>query len=102
MYKVRGRHSTVYPVQLPSWSRPDVVEVLIERFDQYLRTELNTMWEDHVGKQEEQVPMSRHRHNPSLQSVSSAITNASEMSAESNWDDLHGHLPVPMPKSNAV
>ena len=24
IYKIRGRHSTVYPVQLPSWSSPNV------------------------------------------------------------------------------
>jgi hypothetical protein len=97
MYKLRGRHSTVYPVQLPNWSRPDVVEVLIERFGLYLRNELDKMWQAHVKRQEKRVPKSGHKHNPSLQSVSSAITNASEMSAESHTDDLHASLPVPVP-----
>ena len=47
-YKIRGRHSTLYPVQLlvPSWSSPDVVEELIKRFNNYLREQLETMLED--------------------------------------------------------
>ena len=97
MYAIRGRHSTVYPVQLPIWSRPDVVQELIKRFCQYLRSELDTMWTNHLREQEKanRVSKSGHRHNPSLQSVSSAITNASEMSTESNLNDLNNLLPVP-------
>jgi hypothetical protein len=83
MYKVRGRHSTLFPVQLPIWSPADVVQELIIRFRQYLRDELDTMWSEH----QEQVPRSRHRHTPSFQSVSSARTDASKNSVESNSND---------------
>jgi hypothetical protein len=89
MFNVRGRHPTVYPVQLPTWSCPDIVKELIVRFSKYLRTELDFMWKSH-NKIPEQfgVPNSGHAHNPSLQSVSSAITDSSQFSEESNPDNL--------------
>lgn len=90
MFKIRGRHATVYPVQLPDWSHPDVVRELNKRFDGYLRSELDIMSKNYFDKQNraKQVPRSNHRHNPSLQSVSSAITNASDNSVESNLDNF--------------
>jgi hypothetical protein len=90
IYKIRGRHSTVYPVQLPSWSRPDVVQELKQRFGKYLRNELETMWKNHLWDNSlREIGSSRsgHAHKPSLQSVTSAITNASILSAESNIND---------------
>src|ERR1700678_2123480 len=73
----------------------DVVQELIRRFGRYLRTELDTMWSDHLQEQsdhlqeqsdhlQEQIPRSRHRNTPSFQSVSSAISDASTNSGESN------------------
>ena len=95
-YKIRGRHSTVFPVQLPSWSSPDVVQELIKRFDKYIGDELSTMWRKHVLKEEESSiskaldlgRKSGHSHHPSLQSVSSAITDASVQSGGTNLSDL--------------
>lgn len=88
MYNIRGRHSTVYPVQLPSWSSPDVVKELIERYDAHLREQLFIMLENHdrqaKGSPDSPPPKSGHVHTPSLQSVSSAITNISHESADSN------------------
>jgi hypothetical protein len=105
-YKIRGRHSTVFPVQLPSWSCPEVVQKLIKRFDGYLLTELDNMWKDHEVVVEsnllrEQIESSRrrgHTHHPSLQSVSSAITDVSILSAQTDLNDLqlkpaHNYLP---------
>lgn len=86
MYQIRGRHSTVFPVQLPSWSCPQVVQELIKRFDKYLRDELNTMWQKKLELENQENRKSRHTHTPSLQSVSSAITHASRNSDESNLD----------------
>src|ERR1700678_2140556 len=81
--KIRGRHSTLFPVQLPIWTTTDVVQELIRQFGWYLRAELDTMWSDHL---QEQVPRSRHRSTPSYQSVLSAISDASTNSGESNVD----------------
>lgn len=88
LYKIRGRHSTVYPVQLPSWISPDIVQELIRRFSDYLRTELLIMMTNFNSKAEG-IPKSGHTHNPSLQSVASAISNASDDSTESNLDNLN-------------
>jgi hypothetical protein len=85
MYNIRGRHSTVYPVQLPNWSSPDVVKKLIGRYNNYLCNELDTMLNNH--KNEHKIfRSSNHTRNPSLQSVSSAITNISQDSADTNVD----------------
>lgn len=96
MYRIRGRHSTVYPVQLPNWSCPDVVKELITRFNRYLKDELITMWEKHL-EMEGKKQLSQlfqdgrkigHAHHPSLQSVSSAITDSSVLSSGTNLNDL--------------
>jgi hypothetical protein len=95
-YKIRGRHSTVFPVQLPSWTCSIVVQELINRFDEHLRKEFITMRKDHdsvvksnnLFKQVEASRKHGHSHNPSLQSVSSAITDASTFSAESDLNEL--------------
>jgi hypothetical protein len=36
-YKLHGRHSTVYPVQLPIWTDPNIVQALNKRFSMHLR-----------------------------------------------------------------
>ena len=96
-YKICGRHSTVYPVQLPAWTQPDVEE-LIERFDKYLRIELVTMCDSDRIKKEERRRISGstsgHKHHPSLQSVSSTITSVSDYSNASSVDDVD---PIPWP-----
>jgi hypothetical protein len=103
MYKIRGRHSTVYPVQLPNWSCPDIVKELIIRFDKYLQDELLIMLDEHrhmaLKQQLSRQLRNRHSHNPSLQSVSSAITNASELSTGTNLNDLQT-LKVHVPEAD--
>ena len=84
MYKIHGRHSTVFPVQLPSWSCPQVVQELIKRFNDYLYHQLNIMWTKNGMIKENHDRQPGHMHNPSLQSVSSAITNTSQNSDKSN------------------
>jgi hypothetical protein len=76
-------------VQLPSWGSPDLVQELIKRFSGYLCDEFGTMLENWTRDLKlEATTKPSHAHNPSLQSVMSAITNASNDSAESNWDNL--------------
>jgi hypothetical protein len=74
MYKIRGRHSTVFPVQLPIWSPPDVVQELIKRFGRYLRTELDTMWNNHLQIQK-QVPSIKVRKYLANQKYHVAVKN---------------------------
>ena len=100
MYNIRGRHSTVYPVQLPRWSCPAIVQELIRRFGKYLHDELDEMWtrNDKQMKQNEHLEKLQkfgHGHSPSLQSVSSAITDASRGSAETDLGS--SALPLQLP-----
>jgi hypothetical protein len=84
-YMVRGRHSTVYPVQLPIWTSPVIVKELINRFNDLLRIELERMRNRHSAASNS---ISGHRHTPSTESVLSAVTSLSEVSTSSNLDDL--------------
>jgi len=97
MYQIRGRHSTVYPVQLPSWIHPEVVRELSGRFDKYLHEQLLEMMRDHRGElQMKEIrgssSRSGHAHKPSFQSVTSAITTATNLSGESNVNDSSAGL----------
>lgn len=105
MYQIRGRHSTVYPVQLPSWTHPEVVRELIGRFDKYLHEQLLEMMRGHLQNlQMEGIRGSSslarsgpgHAHKPSLQSVTSAITTATNLSGESNVNDSSPGLDIMM------
>jgi hypothetical protein len=101
MYQIRGRHSTVYPVQLPSWTHPEVVRELIVRFDKYLHDQLREMMRGHRRDlQLEDIrgssSRSGHAHKPSLQSVTSAITTATNLSGESDVNDSSAGLDIMM------
>ena len=100
MYKIRGRHSTVYPqaVQLPSWTHPEVVQELIKWFDKHLHEQLVDMLTAHRRELDLRElwglsSRSGHAHKPSLQSVMSAITTASCTSGDSNVNDSDGTQP---------
>src|ERR1700678_3672888 len=80
MYKIRGRHSTLFSVQLPIWTTTDVVQELIIQFGRYLPAKLDKMWSG--------VPRSGHRNTPSFQSVSSVMTDAATNSTESHVDEF--------------
>jgi hypothetical protein len=83
-YKLRGRHSTVYPVQLPIWTNPTIVLELNRRFSLHLRRELEILRDKH----NETTSESGHRHTPSTESALSGITNSSEVSTSTNVDFL--------------
>jgi hypothetical protein len=88
-YAIRGRHSTVYPLQLPVWANPVIVQELIEIFAKHLRNQLAEMMENHRGT----VP--GHKHSPSLESMLSCVTSSSEVSATSNREDLNRRVAFP-------
>jgi hypothetical protein len=44
-FKVRGFHTTLYTVELPSWLPRDVVEKMVDLYGAHLRHELNRMME---------------------------------------------------------
>jgi ferredoxin-fold anticodon binding domain-containing protein len=80
-------------VQLPDWTCPNVVRELIRRFDKYLHIEIDEMYEGHKKDEDwkevrEKIKMSGHKHTPSMQSVSSALTDSSQCSDRSNASDI--------------
>jgi hypothetical protein len=42
-FRVRGRHATLYPVELPEWLSPQVVDEMIIRFQEILYDEILRM-----------------------------------------------------------
>jgi hypothetical protein len=42
-FRVRGRHPTVFPVQLPQWLPPKIMREMIARFQSFLALEIKTM-----------------------------------------------------------
>jgi hypothetical protein len=80
-YKVRGRHSTVYPVELPLLLNDEVVEEMVKRFEGHLRAEGQKMInnEQMMNEAMERMAMSMKRDRTmSSQSASSDISNKSD------------------------
>jgi hypothetical protein len=65
-FRVRGRHTTMFPVGLPSWLPIDVLQQMVDRFKKFLLDELVTM----VQSSERLASTRRHNRNPSQQSES--------------------------------
>jgi hypothetical protein len=62
-FGVRGRHSTLFPVELPSWLSEDDMHEMITRFKQLLLGEIYDM-------------MRRYRRTLSRQSISNSSTGS--------------------------
>lgn len=86
MYNIRGRHSTVYPVQLPIWTSPDIVQELNKQFSQLLVEQLTNLRESRMAASS--ASKSGHRSSNSMESVLSAVTSVSKTTNSSNLDDL--------------
>lgn len=71
---LRGRHSTIYAVELPKWLPSEIVDEMNERFQIYLRREIKIMLDGAKQKADFQV---RHRHttHESESNISVASTN---------------------------
>jgi hypothetical protein len=83
-YQVRGRHATVYPVDLPAWLPAGVLEEMIRRFRIYLRDELLILIDqEHNSKK-------RHAHSLSMESAgfsTSTTTGSSRSKLSSSTSD---------------
>ena len=66
----RGRHSTVYPVELPPWLPHDVLDALLWRFRELTRTELEKMVQKFNSRG------THHARSPSEESSSAASTSS--------------------------
>jgi hypothetical protein len=73
---LRGRHSTIYPVELPKWLPPEIVDKMNERFQRHLGQEIRIMLK---GAQQLEGVTTRNRHvsHESESNISVASTNFS-------------------------
>lgn len=76
---VRGRHSTLYPVELPCWLPGDVLEAILREFREFAQVQVQTMIERFRGPEQ-----SRLVRSPSRESTSATSTH-------SNVVTLHPH-----------
>jgi hypothetical protein len=56
---LRGSHSTIYPVELPNWVPPDIVQKMDTQFRNHLREEMRIMLK---GAEESRRPARRNHH----------------------------------------
>ena len=71
---LRGRHSTIYPVELPRWIPSTIVDELDERFRKHLRQEIETML---AAAAAADTRRNRHAAHESESNISVASTNFS-------------------------
>ena len=65
-FRVRGRHATLFPVELPEWLSPQVVDEMITRFQEILYDEILRMLKFE----------SSDNHPPSWQNISDLSTGS--------------------------
>jgi|HubBroStandDraft_3_1064219.scaffolds.fasta_scaffold42557_4 hypothetical protein len=75
-FRARGRHTTVYPVELPQWLPPRVCLEMVNRFRSHLRNQLAYM----VSRQKSPVKLNfrQHSRTHSVESDSSFNTTSSK------------------------
>jgi hypothetical protein len=90
-YNIRGFHSTVCPVVLPSWIEHDVVVQLVKAFEAYLVEELELLQDPPSS-----LPTGpRHGHSGSSTSIWSML---SQISGETDGHELMNvTFPSPRP-----
>jgi hypothetical protein len=69
-YNIDGRHSTIFPIQLPPLLSPKVVEEMVKKFENYLLIELQTLEENRKKAKFGDSP-----RPPSRQSVGSQVSS---------------------------
>jgi hypothetical protein len=76
---LRGRHSVIYPVELPTWIPSGIVEKLTERFQNHLRQEIEIMLQAAEKKTtlRKGIQENRHVSHESESNISVASTNFS-------------------------
>jgi hypothetical protein len=89
-YKVRGYHTTVYPVELPNWLPEDVLTKIVLEIESLLCNEIILMMteEAKIVQKASVEPSSRsHGRNPSIESTSLMSTHSVESGVfpAQNW-----------------
>ena len=88
-YKVYGRHSTLYAIQLPPWLPPHIMYKMLHRFEVYV-SEVIRIIEVNRTNDSIKPPMDHIRGDSgqsliSIGSDSSEDSTVSAMSIESSW-----------------
>jgi hypothetical protein len=68
---LRGSHSTIYPVELPGWIPPEIVEELEKRLQKHLHDEIEIMLSG-VAEQPATIRRNRHATHESESNISIA------------------------------
>lgn len=91
-YKVRGYHTTVYPVELPNWLPEDILEKIVVEIEILLCNEITLMMREEAmiaqNSKASVEPSSRsHGRNPSIESTSLMSTHSAESGVfpAQNW-----------------
>ncbi|KAM6490946.1 hypothetical protein JOM56_010248 [Amanita muscaria] len=94
LMKVRGRHTTVFPVCLPSWLPSEVMTPMVTQYQTYLYNELVKM----AKMLDSSSGQLMHSRSPSMQSASGI--------SEAGSDDSDAHpmqrMPVPAPDPGSL
>lgn len=83
---LRGAHSTIYPVVLPEWLLPTIVEEMKKRFLIHLRDEVEIML-SHDGAEQQVTRQNRHVTHESESNISVASSTNSTSHLEDNPED---------------
>lgn len=82
---LRGGHSTIYPVELPSWLSSEIVDKMNKRFQGYLREEIEIMLNGAEQPDSGQVTRrNRHVSHESESNISIASSTNSTNDLEDN------------------
>jgi hypothetical protein len=60
-FKVCGFHTTLYPVELPSWLPKEVVKHMVDVYGKYLRKELHFFITRHSIQSQSKTPLKQSR-----------------------------------------
>jgi hypothetical protein len=78
-FDVRGRHDTVYSMELPAWLPIDILQKMVKRFRQLLHDEFVKML---------MPPMTRHSRKISESDFSSRSVSDSSQSKGVGWEKM--------------
>jgi hypothetical protein len=85
---LRGSHSTIYPVELPSWLPSEIVEEMYKLFLNHLRQEIEIMLEgDSADPDSEQPVQVTQRKGHASHESESNISIASTANSTNGWED---------------
>lgn len=87
---VRGYHTSLYPVELPSWLPEHVLTDMVKRFERHLRRELDIFLQTPPGGHRDVPATKTHKIVESFDSAISASSASSLSETGCEWGDSDG------------